>query len=79
MIDRQNYEDIEEVGNSLIRLKAVCDLFGHLGGADVKIIRTDMVAAVFEAVAELVGLIQSDVQALIDKESPNSINERKEQ
>lgn len=78
MIDRQNYENIEEVGNSLIRLKAVCDLFGYLTGADQKIIKTDMVAEVFVAVAELVSLIQADVQAIIDKKIPSHISERNE-
>ena len=71
MNDRKNYETIEEVGNSLTRLKAVCDLLGLLTGADQRIINTDTVSAVFEAVSELIALIQLDVQAIIDKEYPS--------
>ena len=72
MIDRRNYENIEEVGLSLMRLKSLLDLLGFLTGADQKILRTDMIAATFEAIAELVSLIQSDVQALIDAAFPDT-------
>lgn len=72
MIDRRNYENIEEVGLSLMRLKSLLDLLGFLTGADQKILRTDMIAATFDAIAELVSLIQSDVQALIDAAFPDT-------
>ena len=72
MIDRRNYENIEEVGLSLMRLKSLLDLLGFLTGADQKILRTDMIAATFDALAELVSLIQSDVQALIVAAFPDT-------
>lgn len=71
-MNRECYQNNEEVGNSLTRLKALLDLLGCLSGADQKIIRTDMIAEVFCAIAELVELIREDVDVIIDKELTNT-------
>ena len=65
--NREDKQDIEEVGLSLSRLIKLFDLLSCLGGSYQKLQRTDDLADVFELFSDYLCIIRGDVEALIDK------------
>ena len=70
--NREDKQDIEEVGLSLSRTVKLFELLSCLGGSYIKNQRTDDIAEVFELIADYLTIIRGDVEAIIDKKFPNS-------
>lgn len=70
--NREDKQDIEEVGLSLSRIINLFKLLSCLEGSYIKNQRTDDISEVFELIADYLTIIRGDVEALIDKKFPNS-------